>query len=117
MLRTVAVTLQLWLQPGETDLQCGRRLNGIADALRGQELVNPSGLRCLIGSAHKSAKPTGLTGYASASMRRASKMVAASFGLHLSRRCAAHHLHHERHRILERQTAARRANERPFSNR
>jgi Transposase and inactivated derivatives len=37
--------------------------------------------------------------------------------LRLSRRCAAHHLHHERHRILERQTAARRANERPFSNR
>ena len=37
--------------------------------------------------------------------------------LRLSRRCAAHHLHHERHRILERQTAARRANEGPFSNR
>ena len=37
--------------------------------------------------------------------------------LRLSRRCAAHHLHHERHRILERQTAARRANERPLSNR
>ena len=37
--------------------------------------------------------------------------------LRLSRRCAAHHLHHERHRILERQIAARRANERPFSNR
>ena len=34
-----------------------------------------------------------------------------------SRRCAAHHLHHQRHRILERQTAARRGNERPFSNR
>ena len=37
--------------------------------------------------------------------------------LRLSRRCAAHHLHHQRHRILDRQTAARRANERPFSNR
>ena len=36
--------------------------------------------------------------------------------LRLSRRCAvAHRLHHQRHRILERQTAARRANQRPFS--
>ena len=38
--------------------------------------------------------------------------------LRLSRRCAAHHLHHDNdYCILERQTAARRANERPFSNR
>ena len=41
----------------------------------------------------------------------------SSRGPSLSRRCAAHHLHHERHRILERQFSARRANERSFSNR
>ncbi len=47
----------------------------------------------------------------------AAKLGACHPILRLSRRCAAHHLHHERHRILERQTAARRANERAFSNR
>ena len=34
--------------------------------------------------------------------------------LRLSCRCAAHHLHHERHRILERQTPARREREAIF---
>ena len=47
----------------------------------------------------------------------AAKLGACHPVLRLPRRCAAHHLHHERHRILERQTAARRANERAFSNR
>jgi len=47
----------------------------------------------------------------------AAKLGACHPVLRLSRRCATHHLHHERHRILERQTAARRANERAFSNR
>ena len=37
--------------------------------------------------------------------------------LRLSRRGAAHHLHHERDRSLEREAAARRENARPFSDR